>query len=59
VSSSWDQSLTPARRLDVKKRFSEEQINGLLRERDKGVPVKDLRRKGGFSETSDYLWRSK
>jgi putative transposase len=45
--------------LDVKKRFSEEQIIGFLREADKGVPVKDLCRKHGFSEASFYLWRSK
>jgi putative transposase len=45
--------------LDVKKRFSEEQIIGVLREADKGVPVKELCRKHGFSEASYYLWRSK
>jgi putative transposase len=45
--------------LDVKKRFSEEQIIGFLREADKGVAVKDLCRRHGFSETSYYLWRSK
>jgi len=45
--------------LDVKKRFSEEQIIGFLREADKGVPVKELCRKHGFSEASYYLWRSK
>jgi len=43
----------------VKKRFSEEQIIGFLREADKGVPVKELCRKHGFSEASFYLWRSK
>ncbi len=43
----------------MKKRFSEEQIIGFLREADKGVPVKDLCRKHGFSEASFYLWRSK
>jgi putative transposase len=45
--------------LDVKKRFTEEQIIGFLREGDKGVPVKELCRKHGFSEASYYLWRSK
>jgi putative transposase len=45
--------------LDVKKRFSEEQIIGFLREADKGIPVKELCRKHGFSEASYYLWRSK
>jgi putative transposase len=45
--------------LDVKKRFSEEQIIGFLREADKGVAVKELCRKHGFSDASYYLWRSK
>ena len=43
----------------MKKRFSEEQIIGFLREADKGVPVKELCRRHGFSEASYYLWRSK
>jgi len=45
--------------LDVKKRFSEEQIIGFLREADAGMAVKDLCRRHGFSEASYYLWRSK
>jgi putative transposase len=45
--------------LDVKKRFSEEQIIGFLREAEAGMPIKDLCRKHGFSEASYYLWRSK
>ena len=43
----------------MKKRFSEEQIIGFLKEVDAGVPVKELCRKHGFSEASYYLWRSK
>ena len=43
----------------MKKRFSEEQIIGFLREADTGVPVKELCRRHGFSEASYYLWRSK
>ena len=43
----------------MKKRFSEEQIIGFLREADKGVAVKDLCRRHGFSDASYYLWRSK
>ena len=43
----------------MKKRFTEAQIVGFLREADAGLPVKDLCRKHGFSEASDYLWRSK
>jgi len=43
----------------VKKRFTEEQIIGFLREADAGLPIKELCRKHGFSEASYYLWRSK
>jgi len=43
----------------VKKRFSEEQIIGFLKEAEAGVPVKELARKHGFSDASFYLWRSK
>ena len=43
----------------MKKRFSEEQVIGFLREAEAGVAVKDLCRKHGFSEASYYLWRSK
>jgi putative transposase len=42
-----------------KKRFTEEQIIGFLREADAGVAVKDLCRKHGFSEASYYTWRNK
>jgi putative transposase len=45
--------------LDVKKRFSEEQIIGFLKEAERGVGVKELCRKHGFSDASFYLWRSK
>lgn len=43
----------------MKKRFTEEQIIGFLREADAGMPVKDLCRRHGFSEASYYLWRGK
>src|SRR3954453_1551791 len=43
----------------MKKRFTEAQIVGFLREADAGVPVKELCRKHGFSDGSYYLWRSK
>ncbi|QNH26060.1 IS3 family transposase [Xanthomonas theicola] len=43
----------------MKRRFSEEQIIGLLREVEAGMPVKDLCRKHGFSEASYSFWRSK
>ena len=43
----------------MKKRYSEEQIIGFLKEAEAGVPVKELCRRHGFSEASYYLWRSK
>ena len=43
----------------MKKRFTEAQIIGFLRETEAGLPVKDLCRRHGFSEASYYLWRSK
>ena len=43
----------------MKKRFSEEQIIGFLREADAGMAVKELCRRHGFSEASYYLWRNK
>lgn len=43
----------------MKKRFTEEQIIGFLKEVDAGIPVKELCRKHGFSEGSYYVWRSK
>ncbi len=43
----------------MKKRFTDEQIIGFLREADGGLPIKELCRQHGFSEASYYLWRSK
>jgi len=43
----------------VKKRFTEEQIIGFLREAQAGLAVAELCRRHGFSEASYYLWRSK
>lgn len=43
----------------MKKRFTEEQIIGFLREVEAGLPIKELCRRHGFSEASYYLWRSK
>ena len=43
----------------MKKRFTEEQIIGFLREAEAGIPVAELCRRHGFSEASYYLWRSK
>ena len=43
----------------MKKRYSEEQIIGFLREAEAGVPVKELCRQHGFSDAAFYLWRTK
>jgi putative transposase len=39
--------------------FSEEQIIGILKEHDAGVPVADLCRKHGVSDGSIYKWKAK
>ena len=41
------------------KRFSEEQIIGILKEHEAGAPMADLVRRYGVSQTSLYRWRSK
>ena len=43
----------------MKKRFTDEQIIGFLREAEAGLAVAELCRRHGFSEASYYLWRSK
>ena len=43
----------------MKKRFTEAQIIGFLREAEAGLPVKQLCRRSGFSGASYYAWRSK
>ena len=43
--------------MDVKKRVSDEQIIGFLREADAGLPIKALCRKHGVSDASYDLWR--
>ena len=42
----------------MKKRFTEEQIIGFLREAEAGLSVAELCRRHRFSEASYYLWRS-
>jgi putative transposase len=42
-----------------KARFTEEQIIGVLKAADAGQPVKDLCRKHGISEQTDYRWKAK
>lgn len=43
----------------MKKRFTEEQIIGFLREAEAGLPIAELCRRHAFSEASYNLWRSK
>lgn len=43
----------------MKKRFTEEQIIGFLKQAEAGVPVKELCRQHGFSDASFYNWRAK
>lgn len=43
----------------MKKRFREEQIIGILKERESGMPVRDVIRKHGISEQTYYRWKSK
>ncbi|NOX51985.1 MAG: transposase [Gammaproteobacteria bacterium] len=42
-----------------RKRYSEAQILGFLKEAESGLPVKELCRKHGFSDASFYTWRSR
>jgi putative transposase len=42
-----------------RKRFSEEQIIGVLKEHEAGVKTGDLCRKHGISEATFYNWKSK
>lgn len=43
----------------MKKRFTEEQIIGLLKQAEARVLVKELYRLYGFSDGSFYTWRAK
>jgi putative transposase len=42
-----------------RKRFSEEQIVGILKEHEAGVSVLELCRKHGVSDASIYKWKAK
>lgn len=43
----------------MKKRFSEEQIIGVLKEAEAGMKVADLCRRHGISEATYYNWKAK
>lgn len=43
----------------MKKRFTEEQVIGILKERESGVSVKELTRKLGITEQTFYRWKAK
>ena len=43
----------------MKKRFTDEQIIGFLKQASEGVAIKELCRKHGFSDASFYLWRKR
>jgi putative transposase len=42
-----------------KSRFSEDQIIGILKEQQAGLPVAELCRRHGISDATFYTWRSK
>lgn len=43
----------------MKRRFSEEQIIGILKEHEAGVSAKELCLKHGMSDASFYKWKAK
>jgi len=42
-----------------RKRYSEQQIVKILKEAEAGVPVADLSREYGFSQSAFYKWKAK
>jgi putative transposase len=45
--------------MNMKKRFSEEQIISILKEAEAGLAVKELCRKYSISDATFYTWRKK
>lgn len=52
-------TVSGANGLDMKKRFSEEQIIRFLMEAESALAVEELPRRHGFSEGRFHAWRSK
>ncbi len=42
-----------------RKRFTDEQIIGILKEHEAGTPISELCRKHGVSDASIYQWKAK
>ena len=42
-----------------KSRFTEERIIGFIKQAEAGMQIKQLCRKGGFSDATFYKWRAK
>ncbi len=43
----------------MKRRFTDEQIIGVLKENEAGITVKELCRKHGMSDATYYKWKAK
>ncbi len=43
----------------MKQRFSEEQIIGILKQQESGVPTAEVCREHGISQNTFYKWKSK
>ncbi len=43
----------------MKRRFTDEQIIGILKENEAGITVKELCRKHGMSDATYYKWKAK
>ena len=43
----------------MQKRFSEEQIIGILKQQERGIKVPDIIRQNNISEQTFYRWKSK
>lgn len=41
------------------KKYTEEQISGILREHEAGIPVAELMRKYGIGKSAIYRWKEK